>query len=266
MRPLHSLSLAAFFIMSVSSHAAVSIYMSSPDRQNVVASDFGSGSSYTFQNENFNNVSLGAFTGLSPSSNTGTYAVTSGAPYITNQYDYGGGLGQDRYLRIDKGQSVSITFASPISYFGMQWTAGNSGNQITFYDENGVKIGTFDTVTLTTLLPNTPGNEITAVNGSKYLTTDYYGLPGDRATNLTEPYAYVHFINQGSGGISRIEMAFTEQWGGFESDNHSTSFNQITIDPGTSTLVPVGEVPEPSSVFLALSGVSALFLRRRRVA
>lgn len=269
----YTLPLFLSAVLGANAHAqsAVSVYVSPPDNQNVVARDFSSSNSYSFLTETFS-LSAGSFNGFGTdtpenpdddlAANNGLYSVLTGSPSINSVAAYGGGDGQGNYLSIGDGASVSIVFDTPVNYFGFQWTAGNSGNLVTLFDTENNNLGTFNTSTLTTLLPQTPGATVEGMNGDIYETSSFYGLPGSRGTTSGEPFAYVHFVNDGPLAISRIILSHTGG-GAFESDNHSIRFENVVVDPETSPLVAVGAVPEPSAALLGVAG-AAVFLRRRR--
>ena len=73
------------------------------------------------------------------------------------------------------GSPVTITFNSPVGYFGLLWCAVDAGNSLTLYDQNSAVIGTFKASTFTALLPAT--GSLTALDGTTYNTADYHGQP-----------------------------------------------------------------------------------------
>lgn len=146
----------------------------------------------------------------------GTYYQTGGKSYVKNDDQYGAGTG--KYMAIQVGGKVDLVFNNPVRYFGFAWPAGDGKNTITIY-RKGQVIGTFTTSDVIKMLPNDKHNSITAINGSKYVTSKYYGKPGT-GQDSGEPFAYLHFV--ASAGLAFDKVEFTMGAGGeFENDNHS---------------------------------------------
>lgn len=120
----------------------------------------------------------------------------------------------------------------------------------------------FTTTSLIEILPNDGVSTVTAVNGSQYLTSNYYGQP-QSGLNWGEPYAYLHFVTTGSVTFDRIVVnQGTPTTAIFENDNHSIRVTTPEI-PDTLVQVPV-EVPEPSAALLTFTAAAGALLRGRR--
>jgi len=146
----------------------------------------------------------------------GDYTQTSGQSYIKSDDKYGAGTGN--YMAIRTGASVHLVFDEAVQYFGFAWPAGDGQNNIKIY-RDGEIIGVFATSDVIALLPNNPNNFISAINGTQYATSTYYGKPGT-GQNSGEPYAFLHFVS--TEGLAFDEIEFAMGAGGeFENDNHT---------------------------------------------
>ena len=231
--------------------------------------------------ETFDTSNTPVNTTANPTDHTITSSLLGGTTFITaagnNGFvvnangQYGGG-GQGNYLGVPNGSPVTITFNSPVGYFGLLWCAVDAGNSLTVYDQDGGLLGTFNASTFSTLLPNTAGTKITALNGSTYNTTDYYGQPTGTTTvtglkDSNEQFTYLNFV--GTGGTLIGKIIETENTTAiFESDNYSTIATAPTVN-GTShgNVVFVTTVPEPTSwtlTVLAAGLMAWVGVRRRR--
>jgi len=149
-------------------------------------------------------------------SSVGTYKQTAGQSYIKNDDQYGAGTG--KYMAIKVGGEVQLTFNESVHYFGFAWPAGDGQNNVELF-RNGQSLGTFTTNDVIDLLPNHPTNQIASINGTNYLTKNYYGKPGT-GQNSHEPYAFLHFV--ASSGLAFDKIVFRMGGGGeFENDNHT---------------------------------------------
>lgn len=250
----------------------VSAYLSAPNTQTVPGSITGAVS------ETFNALPEGARTYTesdpfaSPIGNyTGHFAVVGDNPY---------GTGTGNYFAIgaQSGSSspVTLTFATPIHYFGMSYNAGDVNNGFSFYDSNDNFVGRYSTATLISVLHGGVGT-VTALDNSVYETAKYYGKPNGTGPNGTstgqnagEPYAFLNFFAE-NGGISKIVFDNSgNQGSGFESDNHTISLAAQT--PVGQPFVFVGTAsaaPEPGTTALlaiTLPVAGAFLIRRKRTA
>ncbi len=208
-----------------------------------------------------------AYTTLNSTAINGTYTGTVSTFSIKANDQYGLG-GQANYLGVPNGGTTTLTLSTPVGYFGLAWDAVDAGNSITLYDQNNAAIGTFNAATFQQLLPNTAGTQITALNGTKYNTTDYFGQPTGTASvagrqNTGEQYAYLNFVTDPGTKISKLVLKETGAI--FENDNHSILTTAPVVN-GTSNLVFVTSVPEPSTwaLLAAAGGLMMLTIGRRR--
>jgi len=99
-------------------------------------------------------------------------------------------------------QSV-LTLATPSSYFGLFWSAGDAANRMSFFD-SGKLVAEFTTENLMNLLPR-----------------EYYGNPLNRSQNTREPYGFINFYGDASTKWDQIVFSNTST-SGFESDNYTS--------------------------------------------
>ncbi|MGC4043945.1 MAG: PEP-CTERM sorting domain-containing protein [Armatimonas sp.] len=247
----------------------VSAYLSAPNTQTVPGSISGPVS------ETFDAQSVGAhdYTDADPfASAIGNY---SGRFAVVGDDQYGTGTGNYFAIGAQSGSSspVTLTFASPVRYFGMSYNAGDSQNGFSFYDSDNNFVGRYSTATLISVLHGGVGT-VTALDNSVYDTSRYYGKPNgagptnnNTGQNSGEPYAFLNFFVDG-GGISKIVFDNSNTQGsGFESDNHTISLTAQT--PVGHPFVFVGTAsaaPEPGSVaLLAITlPLAGTFLARRK--
>jgi hypothetical protein len=150
------------------------------------------------------------------------------------------------------------------------WSAGDSTNQIKIY-ENSSLLATFTASDITNLLGgNAAGKCVTALNGTQYTSSSYYGNPNTafKGQDSAEPFAYVSILAT-DFTFNKIVFA-NASTSGFETDNNSVRAGLINIPTDYSSFVKVSDIdlatPEPASagiVGVAL-GAAFLALRRRR--
>ena len=157
---------------------------------------------------------------------------------------------------MNAGSTVTLTLDTPCARFRFYFTAGDANNGIEIYSGNTL-LRDFNTASLISLLPNNGTSTITAINGTNYLTSDYYGQPVT-GQNASEPYAYLHFITQGTDTFDRIVLS-QDQNAIFENDNHSI----LAVSPVIPSSLVLVSVPEPGS-FLMLSMAALAFGGRRK--
>ena len=187
--------------------------------------------------ETFNSIATGLYSTLNTS--VGVLS-TSGTAAIVVADVFGGAGGTGNYFAVgaQSGSSdpVTLTFASPQSYFGFWWSAGDVNN-------------TFQLVNGTTVLAT-----YTTATAFARLGAPYFGNPSppNQGGDSGEPFAYFNF--NGTGGTMFTSVVFSNNGStgtGFEADNFS-----------------INAVPEPSSLFLsstaALIGGLAVLRRRRQ--
>lgn len=191
------------------------VYTSAPG---MMASNVTGGTLDTETFENFNALPQYNWAPMPTGYNSsiGQYYQTTGQSYIQPDDKYGAGTGN--YLAIKTGAGVHLVFDNPVQYFGFAWPAGDGQNNIKIF-RDGEIIGIFATSDVIALLPNNPSNFITAINGTQYSTSSYFGKPGT-GQNSGEPYAYLHFV--ATAGLAFDEIEFAMGTGGeFENDNHT---------------------------------------------
>jgi hypothetical protein len=118
-------------------------------------------------------------------------------------------------------------------------------------------VGTIQESEFTSRLPDTTGTTVTAINGTTYNTTAYYGNPNTNflGQDNNEPFIYTDDVLVG-GTFNEIEILNNGTTGtGFESDNWSIYTGTVTLANIPTT--DVGVVPEPSQY--GLMSVAAIF-------
>lgn len=179
---------------------------------------------------------------------TGTY---SGDFVINPADEYGGAGGTGYYIDTTTPHgnpgSYTLTLSQSVNYFGLWFSALDSGNELSFY--NG-----------TTLVYSfSPANYTTLVGACPSGSNPYCGNPnsaflGDDSGQL---YAYLNFLDT-TGTFNKIVFTEDPAVGQFESDNQA-----VAQDVGSIGGTPL--TPEPSSLmllgtsFLGFAGV----VRRR---
>jgi hypothetical protein len=183
--------------------------------------------------ETFDGFSLGAFSGASA---VGTFS-TGGSVVAPNAF---GGSFATRYYTIGGASghtSSTLTLPAPEHYFGMWWPAGDSQNQISFF--NGANLlASFNVGSILSLA----------------LSPAYFGNPNN-GQDSREPFVYLDFTTTGSDAITSIQFN-NSLTTGFEMDNFSILSQSIT-PPGNS-------LPDGGASLLLLSGAAAALLSLRR--
>lgn len=175
------------------------------------------------------NVNTETFSSLAPnnnnwaplpngySSSVGTFYQTTGnaTSYIKNNDQYGANTG--KYMSVKAGGIVTLKFTQPVRYFGFAWPAGDNDNKIKLYRNNQL-LATISTSDVKHMLPKN-NSQITAINGSQYTTSHFYGQPGT-GRNGNEPYAYLNFYASPGMAFDKVELLQRSGSGGqFETDN-----------------------------------------------
>jgi PEP-CTERM motif len=226
---------------------AISVYLSEPAEQSTFV--------------------IGATTETFDSASAGTYQTYVGAigayggagqdSFVIQAADQFGGANGTQYMTFGaqsgNANPIPLTLTSPATYFGFWWSAGDANNGLTFYDGANV-IGRFSTATILSLLQSPT---VTAVNGSTYQSSSYFGNPNNATQDTSEHFAYVNFVASG-GTISSIVFDNSGATGsGFENDNHSVYNGAVTIAP-TAVFVSTFSTPEPATWALLLGGLCVL--------
>jgi len=220
-------------------------------------------SSYTYD---FDSVETGINSNVSWTGWGGTGTFTS---VLINPFDVFGGANSSNYTFADDDTQTTLNLSTGISYFGMWWSAGDSGNVLDFYS-GASKIFTFTSSVLDSLGPAYDGNPNSGTHSGG---------------NNGEKYAFINFFIQSGAQIDKI----IARGSNFESDNWTlrdpaygtlagdgavlpgTAVAQYNVnDAGTQTMVTdptqinTSSVPEPSSGALVLLGLATLLRKRIR--
>lgn len=209
----------------------ISLYISAPSVQGSHVS--GSG----VRSENFESIVCPGTAATTTPSGVGTMAwvdnparTTSGASCsIVTAGDYGGasvaalnsdpttGGSGSRYLS-NGYDDIVFELTAPVKYVGLWWSAGNTDNEVSFY--NGTTL--LQTVTTSALLTKLAQSTVTAVDSTVYQSASYFGNPRFKPaapTTPNEPFAYLNLFLSGNYSATKIVIA----GGGFELDNIVTS-------------------------------------------
>ncbi len=174
----------------------------------------------------------------------------SGQFAIVSADAYGGANGSNYFAVGAESHSSSTTLdlGQNRAYFGLFWSAGDSLNQISFY-ENSRLVMSFST------------QDVIKTINQLADKADYYGNPNN-GLDPNEPFAYLNFYGVQGTVFNEIVFSNANTGTGFECDNQSVRTSPV--DTITGTLVGV---PEPASVITLGCGIVGLalfklFLRR----
>ncbi|MEN9802689.1 MAG: hypothetical protein RLZ37_1814, partial [Actinomycetota bacterium] len=160
----------------------------------------------------------------------------------------------------DASTSITLLMPSPQKYLGFWWSAGNSGNLVTFYSGE-TKVLEVNTDGIFNFLGAAPQvlnpspldttfedtGQIQSVGGTSYFKHHYFGMPrGYTSIPIDQtqwngtytkafPFVYMHVFSQ--GGLTFDRVVYSGQ--GFEFDNLVVSPLSQTVNP---SLVKVGSV------------------------
>jgi len=246
--------LAAIAVPSAATASGFDVFLSAPASQSTI----------------FTNTITETFSGFTPGvytsnlvASVGTYQLSSSTKLaVVANNQYGANTGNYVALGAQSSSSAPVTLqlATGNSYFGFSWNAGDVNNELSFYNGSQL-VGYYSTATVTGLLKNPT---VTALDGTTYTSSQYYGQPGTRL-NSGEPYAFINFIDN-AGTFDKVVFGNSRTSAtGFESDNHTI---RPTAPSAANSFVFVGSAtPEPGSVGLMIGlGISAgIFLKGRRV-
>jgi len=245
--------------------ASILIYISPPAVQ---SSEVGGTTVATFDSLAPGNVTTPYASAI------GTYSASTSSPFRANAADqYGGATDPTspstptNYFTIgaQSGTSapVSVTLNQYADYFGFWWSAGDANNGVSFYSD-GYLLSRFTTATLLTLL-NGGAGQVTAVNGTKYNTSSYYGNPNNTTQDTSEPFVFVDMVFTGTLFNQVIFDNSNTTSSGFESDNHTVTSAPVTLS-GDHVLVTTlnGNTPEPAAGMLLAGGLLLIAAAWRR--
>ncbi len=219
---LNTLITAAALWGGAAAAATIDLYVAAPGQQNTLVP----GSVV----ENFNGFGTGSI-GTSGNWAIGTFDNNPATGTIDPFDQYGGAGGTGNYLNVHNGP-ITVTLQGNRRYVGFWWSAGDSSNQIDFYDDNNNLLVSFTTASLVALLSG--NGSVSAVNGTQYPKANYFGNPNPPPNqNPTEPYGYVNLVIEGTTTSFRKIVLRGNL---FEVDNISVAAT-VTPDP---TWVPYG--------------------------
>lgn len=183
-------------------------------------------------------------TNFNGSSVTGTYT----GDFTILAADAFGGAGGSNFISTtgNKG-SYTLTLNKPVNYFGLWFSALDSGNNINFYNGKTL-VDSF-----------TPADFVALVGACPASTNPYCGNPNNHL-DAAEQFAFLNFYDS-TGTFDKVVFDQDSTGGAqFESDNQTVA--SLSSPPGGSG---PGVVPEPASLFLfgtGILGVAGLFRRQ----
>lgn len=145
-----------------------------------------------------------------------------------------GEVNNSRYLAVFQGNTVTMTFANTMNYFGIDWGAISNGNVFSFF-RGGKQIKSFSTKDVNLLAP---------------VRARQHGGEGN---------GYLHFYANSAKDIFDEIRISQVGGGGFESDNHSFQQGTGRFDFEKE----LKDVPEPT-VTLGLIALGSAFLVSQR--
>ena len=185
----------------------------------------------TFESGVFN--SSNGTTTFNGSGITGTYSG-NGSLLAANLYGGAGGSGNFASTT----SSYSLSLSSSVNYFGLWFSALDSGNQLSFYKDSTL-LFTF-TPTLYKQLVGACPDSSNAFCGNP--TTAFKGQDSG------EQFAFLNFYDT-NGTFNKVTFTQTVAGAAFESDNHTVA-NLSSAPLGTNIVTP-----EPSTWVLAMTGI-----------
>ena len=171
-----------------------------------------------------------------------------GGASSTSSAPFNGGDGTDYpgvpFYNPGAERSFTVDFSgSPVKYVGFWWSAGNSGNVVTFYDNTGeiASVNTSELSAADKLGASPPaswpdGNGyVTSIGGNEYPKGQYFGNPRFATATTPSPtadsgfqFVYLNLFLTGTAAATRVKFSGP----GFEIDNLTTSTLEQT--PATS--------------------------------
>lgn len=177
---------------------------------------------------------------------TGTYTNVD----IAGQNLYGGADGNYALTSTNTASSaaytLSLSSATPVTYFGFWLSALDAGNQLKFYKGNDL-VFSFSPDAVLSLTGNC----------SSGTTNAYCGNP-KTGENKAQPYVFLNFFDQDTAGFDRIVFSENIAYSGYESDNHTVG--RYATTSGTA----LNSVPEPGTFALLGLGALGLVAARKR--
>ena len=184
---------------------------------------------------------------------SGTTVVSPGGTNYSVQSTFVGGA--------NNVVTTNLTLNAPIAYFGLWWSAGDSKNELYFYNGNDL-VAKFTTANLLTKLGssyngNPAGNNKGQNAGEPYAFVNFYGASGATWDRIT-------FTNNGSSGFEADNYTFRQKaWGDPEYPTETGPVPGVPVETINGTVSVIAPVPEPGTAALLLLA-SGIFLVRRR--
>ena len=237
--------------------------------------------------ETFNSLTQGDYTNYA--SAIGTYSSIS----IRNANQYGGAAGPgfptgSPYAVASASSSLggipsyTLTFNTPVAYFGLWWSAGDPANYLTFYN-GSTEVAAFSTENLVNKLTNksyfgnpTPGH-LGQDGSERFAFLNFYALD-------TTLFTSVVFSNPGTSGFENDNNTIRAAAYGTDTNDTSSVLPGVPIEEvlnvgGVQTILTTTNdmavhanidlsaelVPEPGmNALFAMAGVAGLALVARR--
>ncbi len=232
----------ATLLKSLSVSASVLLIAASAHADTFNVSYLGAGvqssSSYTSV-ETFNSATVSGgtlTTNFNGSSVIGTYSgdFSLSAPNV-----FGGAGGTGKFITTSSTYTLSLS--STVNYFGMWFSALDSGNQLSFYNGSTL-VFSFSPANYAALVGSCP---------TSAPSPNFCGNPNpSEAGNTGQQYAFLNFYDP-TGTFNKVVFTENPQVGGFESDNHT--LGSLTAPP---TGTPITPTPEPSTFALLGTGLA----------
>ena len=178
----------------------------------------------------------------------GTYTTFTRS--LANQY--GGADGTtDHFATVSNG-SYTLTLTTSgdvpgVNYFGLWFSALDSGNQLQFYQDNTL-LYTFTPALFRSLVGACPGGAFCGNPTAAFLGDD-----------SGEQFAFLNFFYEGGDYFNKIVFTETTK-SGFESDNHTVAYLNPPVPSGTV----IEDAPEPGSIVLVSLGAALVIGLKRR--
>ena len=191
--------------------------------------------------ETFDGLPTGNASGFTTNFNGSGYSGTySGSITISSPGVYGGAGGVGKYaVVLGPGASYTLTLDHGANFFGLWFSALDSGNLLQFYN-GGTLVYSFTPTDFISMVGGCPGSAFCDNPNS--------------GGNEVQQYAYLNFYDP-NGTFDSI--VFSENVsGGFESDNQTVAM--LSTAPAGTPITSGNAVPEPGTLLLFATGISAL--------